>query len=66
MAVIENRIFEYYKTHQKNIQEAIKLLKENGYIVKEKKNKLIETFIKDRDENGIESDQKIQAHQRGY
>ena len=48
MAVIENRIFEYYKTHQKNIQEAIKLLRENGYIVKEKKNELIETFIKDR------------------
>jgi DNA-binding PadR family transcriptional regulator len=38
MGVIENRIFEYYKIHERNIKEAIKLLEENGYIVKEKNN----------------------------
>mgnify|MGYP001362551043 CR=1 FL=1 len=31
--VFENQIFDHWRKNQKKIKEAIKLLKENGYII---------------------------------
>jgi len=41
----ENQIFEHYRTKQKELQEAKKLLQSNGFIVVETKNKIKGEFI---------------------
>ena len=41
----ENQIFEHYRTIEKELDAAKKLLKNNGYIVVETKNKIKGEFI---------------------
>ena len=41
----ENQIFEHFRTHQKHIDVAKNLLKDNGYIVVEAKNKIQGHYI---------------------
>ncbi len=41
----ESQIFEHFRTHQKQLEAAKTLLKDNGYIVVEAKNKIEEQYI---------------------
>tara|TARA_R110000796_G_scaffold122787_1_gene237124 strand:+ start:422 stop:571 length:150 start_codon:yes stop_codon:yes gene_type:complete len=41
----ENQIFEHFRTQEKRINAAKKLLKDNGYIIVEAKNKIEGQYI---------------------
>ena len=41
----ESQIFEHFRTHQKQLEAAKILLKDNGYIVVEAKNKIEGQYI---------------------
>jgi hypothetical protein len=41
----ESQIFEHFRTHQKQLEAAKTLLKDNGYIVVEAKNKIQGQYI---------------------
>ena len=41
----ESQIFEHFRTHQKQLEAAKTLLKDNGYIVVEAKNKIEGHYI---------------------